>query len=75
MRCLFIRILYEFQLKMALLIVVAARSHIHVIVEPRTRSLVILPYGTMAAVESTTAVIVLVYDCCEHFVPFGGLCE
>ena len=36
--------------------------------EPRRRSLVILPYGTMAAVvESTGVGSVLVYDCCEHF--------
>ena len=33
----------------------------YVIVEPRRRPLAILPYGTMAAVESTSVVNVLVY--------------
>ena len=31
------------------------------IVEPRGRSLLILPYGTMAAVESTSVISVLLY--------------
>lgn len=34
-----------------------------------------LPYGAMAAVQSTSVVSALVYDCCEYFVFYGGLCE
>ena len=37
------------------------------VVEPRRRSLVIM--------GRTSVVRVLVYDCCEHFVLVGGLCE
>lgn len=54
----------EFQL-MALL--VTNRSSIHVIVAPIKRSLVILPYRTMAAVENMHVVRVHVYDCFENF--------
>lgn len=33
-------------------------------------------YGTIAAAADSTIVIsVLVYDCCELFELFGGLCE
>ena len=46
---------------------------IHVIVELTWWSLVILPYGTMAAVENTSVISVLMYDCREHFLLFGGL--
>ena len=52
----------ESQLKISLLILVA-----HEIVESRGRSLVLLPYGTMLAVETTSVVSVVVYDCCERF--------
>lgn len=45
------------------------------IVEPRSRSLVILLYGTMATVESTNVISVRTYDCCEHFVRLGDLYE
>ena len=36
-------------------------QNIALVVEPRGQSLVILPYGTMAAVESTSVIIVLLY--------------
>ena len=74
-RVLFILILREFNLERALL--VATRSHMwYLAVEPRRRSPLILPYGTMAAVEGNSSVVsVLVYYCCEDFVLFGSLCE
>ena len=67
MRCLFIIISAPNR---------TGRHHItHVILEPRRRSLEILPYSTMAAVESTSVISALVHDCCEHFVLFGGWCD
>ena len=47
---------------------------IHVIFEPRRRSPVISPYGTMAAVESTSVIIVAMHDCSGRIVLVGGLC-
>ena len=46
---LLIKVFVEFQHKIAL------------VVEPRGRSLVMLPYRTMAAVESTSVISVLLY--------------
>ena len=50
------------------------RSH-KSIFEPRRRSLVISPYGTMAAVEGANSVIsVPMYDCSARIAVVGGLC-
>ena len=34
-----------------------------------------MPYGTMAAVESTSVISILLHDCCGSFELFGGLWE
>ena len=45
------------------------------VVEPRERPLVILPYSSMTAVESTSVVSDFIADCCESFEIFGSLWE
>ena len=72
MRCRLTRVLAGLELKIAL---AATRSHTHVMVEPTSSSLAILPYAPTAAAENTSVISILMYGYCEHFVLFGGLCE
>ena len=60
----------EIQLQIAL---VAIRSHTSIF-EPRRRSLVISPYGTMGAVEGTSDISVPMHYCSAKIVLVGGLC-
>ena len=58
----------EVQLKIALV-----TTGSHVTVAPRRRSLLIPPYGTMAAAEGTSVSSALMHDCCDLLRVFGGL--
>ena len=59
----------EFEHKIALVVTSPARGSY------AERAVVILPYGTMAAVESTSVTSVLIHYCCGSFDLFGGLWE